>query len=129
MDLEFNLLLRNYLAYALQRCNSNPPPTDLPMHPENMPYYHGPRIQEPTDTTVPTNELHIQSLIAVLSHPTAMGILTCQISPFDLAHLMVQVPSQDKRREPFSTQNLQATLDRHSSLTGQFIHFQMDILC
>jgi hypothetical protein len=64
MDLEFNPLLRDYLAYALQDFNSNPPPTNLPMHPENMPYYRGPRIQEPTDTTVPTNALHIQSLIA-----------------------------------------------------------------
>jgi hypothetical protein len=64
MDLEFEPLLRDYLTYALQRCNSNPPPTDLPMRPENMPYYRKPRIQEPTDTTVPADALHIQSLIA-----------------------------------------------------------------
>jgi hypothetical protein len=30
---------------------------------ENMPYYHGPQIQEPIGTTVPANALHIQSLI------------------------------------------------------------------
>jgi hypothetical protein len=57
----------------------------------------------------------------------AMGILTCQMSPFDLVHLRVQVLSQGKWCKPFLTQNLQATLDRHSSLTGQFILFQMDI--
>jgi hypothetical protein len=64
MDLEFDPLLRDYLAYALQCRNSNPPPNDLPMRPENMPYYHGPQIQEPTNTTVPADALHIQSLIA-----------------------------------------------------------------
>jgi hypothetical protein len=63
VELEFNPLLRNYLAYALQRCNSNPPPTNLPMRPENMPYYRGPRIQEPSGMTVPANVLHIQSLV------------------------------------------------------------------
>jgi hypothetical protein len=63
VDLEFDPLLHGYLAYALQHCNSNPPPTNLPMRPENMPYYHGPRIQKPTGTTVPANMLHIQSLI------------------------------------------------------------------
>jgi hypothetical protein len=42
MDLKFDPLLRSYLAYALQCCNSNPPPTNLPMCPENMPYYRGP---------------------------------------------------------------------------------------
>jgi hypothetical protein len=63
VDLEFDPLLHNYLAYALQCCNLNPPPTNLPMSPENMPYYGGPRIQEPTSTTVPANRLHIQSLI------------------------------------------------------------------
>jgi hypothetical protein len=42
VDLDFDPLLRGYLAYVLERCQSNPPPTKLPMRPENMPYYHGP---------------------------------------------------------------------------------------
>ena len=63
MDLDYDPLLRDYLAYALERCNSNPPPTDLPMHPENMPYFRGPRIQEPTDAAVSADALHIQSLV------------------------------------------------------------------
>jgi hypothetical protein len=64
VDLDFNPLLHGYLAYALASCNSNPPLTDLPMHPENMPYYRGPQIQEPTELAVPADALHIQSLIA-----------------------------------------------------------------
>jgi hypothetical protein len=63
VDLDFDPLLRGYLAYALARCNSNPPPTNLPMRPKNMPYYRGPRIQEPTGSAVSANVLHIQSLI------------------------------------------------------------------
>ncbi len=42
VDLDFDPLLRGYLAYVLARPHSSPPPTDLPMHPENMPYYRGP---------------------------------------------------------------------------------------
>jgi hypothetical protein len=63
VDLDFDPLLRGYLAYALACHHSSPPPTDLPMRPENMPYYRGPRIQEPTKTAVTADALHIQSLI------------------------------------------------------------------
>ncbi len=42
IDLEFNPLLHDYLENALQHCKLNSPPTDLPMRPENMPYYRGP---------------------------------------------------------------------------------------
>jgi hypothetical protein len=42
VDLDFDPLLRGYLAYALARHHSSLPPTDLPMRPENMPYYRGP---------------------------------------------------------------------------------------
>ena len=31
VDLDFDPLLRGYLAYALERRHSSPPPTDLPM--------------------------------------------------------------------------------------------------
>ncbi len=63
VDLEFDPLLCEYLEYALHRCKSNPPPTDLTMRPENMPYYRGSQFQELTPTAVPANTLHIQSLI------------------------------------------------------------------
>ncbi len=73
VDLEFDPLLRNYLAYALQRRDSNPHPTNLPMRPENMPYYRGPQFQEPTGMTVPANALHIQSLITVIVSSNGHG--------------------------------------------------------
>ena len=41
--------------------------------------------------------------------------------PFDLGNSTVLIPRHGKRHEPFSTQNSQATLGRHSNLTGPFI--------
>ncbi len=64
VDLDFDPLLHGYLVYALECRQSNPPPTELPMRPENMPYYHGPQIQEPSETAASANALHIQSFIS-----------------------------------------------------------------
>jgi hypothetical protein len=64
VDLEFDPLLCGYLAYVLKHRQSNPPPTKLPMRPENMPYYSGPRMQEPSETAASADTLHIQSLIS-----------------------------------------------------------------
>ncbi len=73
VDLDFDPLLRGYLAYALARCHSSPPPTDLPMRQENMPYYRGPRLKEPTDSGVPADALHIQSLITEIVSSVGCG--------------------------------------------------------
>jgi hypothetical protein len=91
VDLDFDPLLPGYLAYALARRNLNPPPTDLPMHPENMPYYRGPRIQEPTESAVPANALHIQSLITDIVSSFGCGHTHLSNVPvlfgkFDTAH-------------------------------------------
>ncbi len=64
VDLDFDLLLRGYLAYALERRKSNPPPTKLPMRPKNMPYYRGPRLQDPSGLATSADMHHIQSLIS-----------------------------------------------------------------
>ena len=52
VNLTFDPLYRKYLQLTLHLRSSKPAPTDLPMRPENMPYYHGPRIQKPS----PENE-------------------------------------------------------------------------
>ena len=41
--------------------------------------------------------------------------------PFDLGNSTVLIPCHGKRHEPFSAENSQATLGRHSNLTGPFI--------
>jgi hypothetical protein len=49
------------------------------------------------------------------------------MSPFVLENSTVLIHRQGKRHEPFSTLNSQATLGRHSNLTGPFIHSLTDI--
>jgi len=44
-DISYDPLLLDYLKYTMKSRVYHPPPTDLPMRPENMPYYRGPRIQ------------------------------------------------------------------------------------
>jgi len=43
-DLCYDPSFRQYLHIVSNLRQANPPPTDLPMKPENMPYYRGPRI-------------------------------------------------------------------------------------
>ncbi len=75
-DINFDPLFRNYLDYTAKLRKSNPAPTDFPMHPENMPYYRGPRIQPVTDTSEAVDVLHIQSLL------TDIIILSCKGQAF-----------------------------------------------
>ncbi len=91
IDLDFDPLLCGYLAYALARCQSNPPPTDLPMRPENMPYYRGPRFQDPSDSAASADTHHIQSLISnivtsVDCGHTHLSIVPIRFGEFDGAH-------------------------------------------
>jgi hypothetical protein len=44
VDINYDLLLRDYLAFTMKTRSANPPPTDFPMHPEITPYYRGPQI-------------------------------------------------------------------------------------
>ncbi len=44
IDINFDPLFRVYLQYTMELRKSHAAPTNLSMHPENMPYYRGPRI-------------------------------------------------------------------------------------
>ncbi len=65
-DINFDPLFHKYLQLTDQLRKSKPAPTDLPMHPENMPYYRGPQIQPPTPTAASDGALHIQGLLTDL---------------------------------------------------------------
>ncbi len=65
-DCNFDPLFCRYLELTHYLRWSLPAPTDLPMRPENMPYYRGPRIQQPTPSTDAADNLHIQTLLTVL---------------------------------------------------------------
>ena len=66
VDLNFDPLYQKYLQLTHHLWKSKPAPTDLPMRPENMPYYRGPRIQKPTPETESADTLYIQGLLSDL---------------------------------------------------------------
>ena len=73
VDMDFDPLFREYLELTSQLCQSNPTPTDLPMQPENMPYYRGPRFQPTTPKSTKANTLHIQSLLTDITTSSGCG--------------------------------------------------------
>jgi hypothetical protein len=74
VDIVYNPLLCNYMAYTIKTLATHPPPTELPMRPENMPYYCGPRIIQPTPPTAPSADvLHIQSLLTDIVLSNGLG--------------------------------------------------------
>jgi hypothetical protein len=70
-NIDFDPLFRDYLDYTAKLWKSHPAPTDIPMHPENIPYYCGPQVQPVTKTSNAANALHIQSFL------TDIIILSC----------------------------------------------------
>ena len=68
VDIVYDPLLRDYVAYAMKTRAAHPPPTELHMRPENMPYNSGPRVAQPTPPTAPSvDALHIQFVLRVAS--------------------------------------------------------------
>jgi hypothetical protein len=74
VDIEFDPLFTEYLEFTRQICHSNPAPTDLPMRPENMPYYRGPRYQQPIQPeSTNADTLHIQGLLTDITVSSGWG--------------------------------------------------------
>ncbi len=81
-DICFDPLFKSYLDFDWELCKKIPAPTALPMKPENMPYYQGPRITTSMDLqhtspsadtswsdTDAANISHCQSLfLAIIDH-------------------------------------------------------------
>jgi hypothetical protein len=73
IDMDFDYLFQEYLKLTRQLRQSNPAHTDLPMQPENMPYYRGPRFQPTTPKSTEANTLHIQSLLTDITTFSGFG--------------------------------------------------------
>ncbi len=65
-NLNFDPLHRKYLELTRQLKQSNTAPTDLPMRPENLPYYRGPRILKPSPEASTADAHYIQGLLSKL---------------------------------------------------------------
>jgi hypothetical protein len=74
LDIVYDPLLHNYMAYTMKARAAHPPPTELPMRPENMPYYREPRIIQPTPpTALSADALHIQLLLTDIVLSNGLG--------------------------------------------------------
>ena len=66
-DLCFDPLFKTYLELTRSLRKENPPPTSLPMQPENMPYYRRPRVTTPPDDTANTTDAaHCRAISSAL---------------------------------------------------------------
>ncbi len=93
IDLYFDHLFCKYLDLTNNRRKSKPAPTDLPMHPENMPYYRGPQFQLPTPAAESTNTLHIQSLLTDLIMSDGRGHTHLSNVPIQFGKLTSSLPN------------------------------------
>jgi hypothetical protein len=74
-DLCFNPLFKAYLELTRSLHLENPPPSSIPMQPQNMPYYCGPRVTTPLDDTVDTTDAaHCQAIISTLLIDNCCGL-------------------------------------------------------
>jgi len=131
VDLDFDPLLCRYLAYTLERRKSNPPPTKLPMRPKNMPYYRGPRLQDPSGLAASADTHHIQSLISNIVSSASCGhthlsIVPIRFGEFTGAHPWPRQAARTLLNSEFASYALQAQRfdwvvyffsNRHFSLT------------
>ncbi len=72
---------------------TNPAPSSLPMLPENMPYYRGPRtmpIQSPPDSS---NDAHCQAIISILLVDNCHGLCHLPNTPIHFGEFEKAIPS------------------------------------
>ncbi len=93
IDLYFDPLFCKYLDLTNNMRKSKPAPTDLPMRPENMPYYRGPRFQSPTPATESADTLHIQSLLTDLIVSDGRGHTHLSNVPIQFGELTSSLPN------------------------------------
>ena len=80
VDLEYDPLYAQYLQQIRQYHTSYPSEKGLPMLPENMPYYRGPKIQSPV-RGVTVEAIHVQSLMATITTSASVNTDTLCIRP------------------------------------------------
>jgi hypothetical protein len=112
-DICYNSLFKSYLDFNRGLRETFPAPVYLPMLPENMPYYRGPRVVPPSPTDKPTADTHhCQSLFSqVLAHDSN-----------GLSHLSVNPVTFGE----FSTVTLS---DSHSLTNHEFPCYAQQVLC
>jgi hypothetical protein len=65
-DLCYNPTFCKYLQFVSSFRTTHPPPTALPMKPENMPYYRGPRVRHLDDLEDANTDVAAVSLLTII---------------------------------------------------------------
>ena len=80
VDMEYDPLYYQYLQRTYQLRTLHPAPLDLPMLPENMPYYRGPKVLPPI-AEVTVEAQHVQALMNEITHHHSHQAMTLSIMP------------------------------------------------
>jgi hypothetical protein len=107
VNINYDPLLRNYLAFTMKMRSANPPPTDLPMHSENMLYYRGPQIWEPKLTVSPMDALHMKLLLTNIITSdrignTALANIPVRFRTFTNTHPPLKADAHDLLNSEFA---------------------------
>ena len=93
IDLNFDPLYRKYLQLTHHMRKSKLAPTDIPMHPEKMPYYCGPRIQKPSPEIESAETHYIQGLFSDLLVLDGRGHTILSNHPVRFEQLQFSLPN------------------------------------
>ncbi len=93
-DICYDPLFKSYLDFDRGLHETFPAPVNLPMLPENMPYYRGPRVVPPSPTDEPNaDNHHCQSLFSqVLTHDSN-GLSHLSVNPVTFGKFSTGTPS------------------------------------
>lgn len=72
-DLCYDPMLRRYAELTSSLCSTYPPASDLPVQPENMPYYRGPRIRHNAATADADADIHLVQCMESDASMTYLG--------------------------------------------------------
>ena len=111
-DICYNPLFKSYLDFDCGLCETFPAPVDLPMLPENMPYYRGPRVVPPS----PPDELnadnhYCQSLFSQVLMHNSNGMSHLSVNPITFGEFSTITPS-----------------DSHASTNHEFLCYAQQVL-
>jgi hypothetical protein len=80
-----------YLQFISSFRATHPPPTNIPMQPENMPYYRGPHVRPPYDSQGPAVDAAANSLLTMIvtqerNGPPCLANYPVWLGKFPLLH-------------------------------------------
>jgi hypothetical protein len=116
INIDFNPLFWDYLQYTMELRKSHAAPTDLPMRPENMPYYRGPRIWPEPPSNNTTESLHIQSLL------TDIVTLICNENTY-VTNVPVRFGHVHSTNDTPSSRTRELLNSKHASYAFQAMYF------